>query len=228
MTSQRHEGARRWFGPGSWYLAVTFLSVGIFAAIPFWHAANRLGDRSARLWALAFSGWAVAFVVATNLLSDDQPGKSPGDGPEWLNNMLAIVVVVLLVVACVRLQQLRRRVYGHELAMRGADAVMAQALERRRRREEARSLLARDPALARELGIGRPDLHRGYDDGGLIDVNTAPSDVIAAGLEVDAATADAIVAARSLRGGFYSVDEVVVYTSLPPHVQERLREKGIA
>jgi hypothetical protein len=43
-------------------------------------------------------------------------------------------------------------------------------------------LAASNPALARELTIGRPDLARDYDDGGLADVNHVPGRMLAAGL----------------------------------------------
>ena len=46
---------------------------------------------------------------------------------------------------------------------------------RRIKREEAREIARRDPQMARDLRIGRPDLPRQYDDGGLVDVNSAPS-----------------------------------------------------
>jgi len=49
----------------------------------------------------------------------------------------------------------------------------------RARRADARRLAAVDPPLARELGIGRPNLRRGLDDGGLVELNTAPAAVIA-------------------------------------------------
>ena len=36
--------------------------------------------------------------------------------------------------------------------------------------------------LAQELKIGRPDLPRDYDDGGLVDVNHVPAAILAARL----------------------------------------------
>lgn len=51
-------------------------------------------------------------------------------------------------------------------------------MQARARRDQARSLRANDPAVARELGIGLDlglDLGRGYDDGGPVDLNTAPA-----------------------------------------------------
>jgi hypothetical protein len=49
---------------------------------------------------------------------------------------------------------------------------------RRKLRDRARQIVSQNPELARELMIGRPDLPRTYDDGGLIDANYAPVEVL--------------------------------------------------
>ena len=46
----------------------------------------------------------------------------------------------------------------------------------------ARRLQQDNPVLAQELKIGRPDLPRGYDDGGLVDVNHVPAAILASHL----------------------------------------------
>ena len=46
-------------------------------------------------------------------------------------------------------------------------------------REQARQFAAFDPARARHLGVGRPDLIRSFDDGGLVDLNHAPGHELA-------------------------------------------------
>ena len=51
-----------------------------------------------------------------------------------------------------------------------------------RLRREARRLQQDNPVLAQELKIGRPDLPRGYDDGGLVDVNHVPAAILASHL----------------------------------------------
>jgi len=89
-------------------------------------------------------------------------------------------------------------------------------------------LRASDPAAARELGIGRPDLGRGYDDGGLVDLNTASAGVITSVCGVDALLADAIVAARTRRGGlFYGLGEVLIDVAVPSAVEGELRERAV-
>ncbi|BCJ44790.1 hypothetical protein GCM10010168_16030 [Actinoplanes ianthinogenes] len=60
-------------------------------------------------------------------------------------------------------------VHGVILAVQGGDTRSA-----RTRRDLARRFAAIDPAAAVQAGIGRPDLLRYLDDGGLVDVNNAP------------------------------------------------------
>ncbi|MDQ2587319.1 hypothetical protein CKY47_25705 [Saccharothrix yanglingensis] len=82
-------------------------------------------------------------------------------------------------------------------------------------REEARTLVARDPALARDLRIGRPDLPRQYDDGGLVDINTAPPSVIAQCCGLDDRAAEQIERARRQHPvPFQSVDELLAFAEL--------------
>ncbi|HEU0086217.1 MAG TPA: helix-hairpin-helix domain-containing protein [Pseudonocardiaceae bacterium] len=91
------------------------------------------------------------------------------------------------------------------------DPALLAAQQRLARRQEARALLASNPTLAAELRIGRPDLGREYDDGGLVDINHVPAEVIARELGIPQHVADGIVAARTAVGGFHSADDLVVY-----------------
>jgi hypothetical protein len=92
-----------------------------------------------------------------------------------------------------------------------ADPAIEAARHRTQRRQEARALLASDPALAAELRIGRPDLPRSYDDGGLVDVNHVPADTLVEQLDLPGGVAASVVAERDRVGGFGSADELVVY-----------------
>jgi len=51
-----------------------------------------------------------------------------------------------------------------------SELALTTARTRMRRREQARELAASNPVLARELGVGRPDVPHDYDDGGTLDV----------------------------------------------------------
>ncbi len=55
-----------------------------------------------------------------------------------------------------------------------------------------------------------------FDDGGLVDVNHSPLEVIAGLPGIDVKTAEHIVMTRSQLGGFSSVAELSVTLDLPP------------
>lgn len=93
---------------------------------------------------------------------------------------------------------------------------LASARARVRRRKEARELARANPVLARELRIGRPDMPRQYDDGGLVDVNRVPVGILTSVLELTAEEARAVVGARTQIGRFTSLDELSVYAQLAP------------
>ena len=103
------------------------------------------------------------------------------------------------------------------------DAI-AEAKDRIERRKEARRLAERDPALARDLHIGRPDVPRDYDDGGLVDVNHVPGAVLAADLGLTPDEVTGVMAARDKLGKFTSADELCAYTELSPDRVDELRD----
>jgi hypothetical protein len=109
----------------------------------------------------------------------------------------------------------------------GNDAARATVERRRRLRREARALAAADPAMASELRIGRPDLRGDYDDGGLIDVNSAPVPVLRRLAGVDAEIAVQIVRWREVSGLFESSEEVLVHTDLDPRHLTRFAELAL-
>lgn len=91
------------------------------------------------------------------------------------------------------------------------DPALAAALWRAQRRQEARAILSSNAALALELRIGRPDLPREYNDGGLVDVNHVPVQLLSTALTLSPQAAATIVAQRDRIGGFSSPEELVVY-----------------
>ncbi len=107
---------------------------------------------------------------------------------------------------------------------RASDLALTAARDRMHRRQHARELAQDNPALARELGIGRPDVPHDYDDGGLVDVNHVPGDVLASCLELTASESAAIVTVRDQLGRFSSPEELSVYTQLPPDRVEALHD----
>ncbi len=133
-----------------------------------------------------------------------------------------------LTLACVGTAHafvLRHELLGEFLGPRMGDATPErQAAERIGRREYARTLLRTDPLLAYELRIGRPDLPRDFDDGGLIDVNHASATALARIPDITEEMASQIVAARESVGGYSSVDDMSVVVGCAPQSFDRLRD----
>jgi hypothetical protein len=103
---------------------------------------------------------------------------------------------------------------------------IAMANMRRDLRWQARAH-AQDIVLARDLRIGRPDLPRHYDDGGLIDMNHAPAEVMTSISGITPDLADHIVQIRSKVFSFSSAEELSVVADLPPHLTPALVEYAI-
>ncbi|WP_217169007.1 helix-hairpin-helix domain-containing protein [Streptomyces sp. AC512_CC834] len=96
-------------------------------------------------------------------------------------------------------------------------ALLAAHRDERAARETARDITATDPRRALELRIGRVDLaDRAFPDGGLVDVNNVPADVLARHLTLSDERAAEAVRMRPVVGGFESVDDLSVTMDLPP------------
>ena len=102
------------------------------------------------------------------------------------------------------------------------------ARQRRALRDAARQVVADDPVLARELRIGRPDLlPRAFDDGGLIDVNHVPPEVLSRLPGLTYEMVDRIMRFRTESGGFISAEELVVDCDLPPSIVTEISEYAL-
>jgi hypothetical protein len=95
------------------------------------------------------------------------------------------------------------------------------------RRSQARQLALEQPALAQSLRIGRPDLPREYDDGGLVDLNSVPAAWLAILPGVTRQQADAIVLSRTQYGRFRLVDELWSRGLLPPGMAPQLADRVV-
>lgn len=218
---------------GAWYYWVTIVTAGLFAWVPFLHAASRLNDRRLRRRAAVYGLSAVVLVALSGATPTDANGDPRGAVGSTLSTVFALLAIAMIVVACVQLRPVRRTVYGLAEPSRfvipaGTDPAVAQALAARERRNSARSLLEKDPMLARDLNIGRPDRPRSYDDGGLVDLNTASAGLLVAVCGLMTEEAERLVSARELfPAGFSSVDEALVYAELSGPAAHVLRDRGV-
>jgi hypothetical protein len=210
---------------GRWYYLVLVLTAGLFAWVPFVHAAVRLGTAKARRLAVIFGAVDVALYVLLSLAPQD-----PQTTTDPLSTIGGLLALATTIVGCIMVGPLRRMVYeGAPIADTPAgDPAVASALAARARRVEAKKLVADDPLLARELNIGRPDRLRTYDDGGLVDLNNAPTDAIATVCGIPLEMATRIAAARTDQGEpFANVDEVLVMVDLPVSTWDVIRDRGV-
>jgi Helix-hairpin-helix motif len=202
---------------GRGWAAVPVLTGGIGAPVSFGYAALR--RRSSSLGGAAV-GYGVAVLGGLAGILD------AGDG------LAAIGVLLLLVtwiVSSVHALVVRPRVYppASPRALLNRH-VVAVARHRRALRHEARQVVADDPVLARELRIGRPDLlPRAFDDGGLIDVNHVPPEVLSRLPGLTYAMVDRIMRVRTHSGGFVSAEELAVQCDLPPSVVPEIAEYAL-
>ncbi len=183
--------------------SVGFLTWLIFGALALWR----------RRWWLLWSclGYiALLVVVFAEISAPDTPGFSRTD------------VGGIAVMLCM---------FGGAGHAFGAALVWehpGRRTEQRERRKDARAVLARSPQLARDLRIGRPDLPRWYDDGFLVDVNSAPLALLASLPALGPVRAQRIVADRLTNGPVATVDELAHRGAVDAPVLARLRDTLIA
>lgn len=160
-------------------------------------------------------------MVLTSLGPVDAQGQITGEYAA----VGTLLMLSMVVVGCVQQTWLRRQVYRAPTIT--TDPALTAVLLARARRVAARKLASDDPMIARDLRIGRPDLPRQYDDGGLVDLNSAPAEAISAVCGLSSTAAEDIVAARARCGGFLTVDDLFSLADLPIGTWDVVRDRGV-
>jgi hypothetical protein len=196
---------------------VPVLTVGLGAPAAFVYAAGR--RRSVALGGAAAAYGAAVIGGAAGILSGD-------DGATFLG---LILIVLTWTISSVHALVARPRLYPPtDTRDQANQRVVEEARRRRALREDARAIARDDPVLARELRIGRPDLMpRSFDDGGLIDVNHVPPEVLSRLPGLTYAMVDAIMRLRTENGGFVSAEEMAVHADLPPSIVSEIAEYAL-
>lgn len=161
-----------------------------------------------------------------------------GETPGWASLLAFLSLLASTLGASAHLFAIRRYVWAPveprpaapkpaKPAIPGQDWV-APALDRAARlRQDARRLAEGDPALAKRSGVGRPDLPRQFDDGGLVDLNHAAVEVLRELPGFNEATARQVRERVESVGPFQSIDEVIVEIGLAPGFEKHLREYAL-
>jgi hypothetical protein len=190
----------------SWgWIALPILSFGMLSfAVPLVVAAQ--GPR--KRWLFAISGVLGAAAVAAAVLVTGPTDSPAGTFGGFL--ILGELAVGIAMVPIFRSQQA-----GSPSTAPVLDPLEA-AKANRELRDRARAIVANDPHLAVEAGIGRPDLATHYADGGLVDLNRASAQAIAALPGFDAKLAEKIVAHRAEVGGLTSAADLTITFDVAP------------
>jgi hypothetical protein len=187
-----------------WWYLIPLLSFGAGSGPMVIYGGARLRSRGHIAVGVAYGALFSAFVVGSLVADPNRTGLIDAIiAPAWLISWLAGTVHIALLERAVWVKDRKPR--------EPVDPVLAAAHDRLAKRAQARALLASNPVLAAELLIGRPDLGRQYDDGGLVDINNVSATVLASELGLPADVAEQVSAARDRLGSFSNPDELVIY-----------------
>jgi Helix-hairpin-helix motif len=194
-----------------WLLAL------IPAGLTTWASFLYIGIRARRkrwlAWSAIYALGLVAFlVVDTNNINSARDGIAAA---LWLLTWIGGGIHGLAISGGAV-----RRIYAPR------DPLLEAGKARIARRAEGRHLLATQPSLAKEIGLGRPDLP-GSDDYGLVDVNHCTEQGLQRLPGVDGATARQIAAQRTQCGGFSSVEDLGMLLNLPPDQVGNMRDAAV-
>ncbi len=177
---------------GALWMFVPLMSLGAASFVPPLYYAVRRGRRHCYAWAAAF---VLGLVASVAVYSQNRLSGVALIMTEWVAGLIATGAL------CLHPDR--------------DDPVEAARAERKQRRK-ARALVDKDPKLAIEAGIGRPDLPGVHRDGGLVDINRVPADFLQTLPGIDAPLAERIRDTRDEVGGFSSLADLVQTLDLGP------------
>jgi hypothetical protein len=194
--------------PRSRWPYISLIPIGLGAWAPI-YAGVKAHVASWVLWGVLWSA-----VIVAGFVADASSGHSGSDN-------LAGFLLIAGWVGAVATSFIIRGPYERQM---GSSLLAAQeAGEQRLRERERATRLARErPDLAREMGIGRPDV-KGAADAGLVDVNNASVTALLKLPGVDGEVATLLVEAREKVHGFASLEDMGAALDLDGHLVEGLR-----
>jgi Helix-hairpin-helix motif len=205
----RKEAAKK--PKGLWVLAA-LVPFGVAAWAGFLYAGIKAHVTRWKVYAALYLVAAFIPFFMAGMFEDDSAGNSLAGG---------LIILVWVVAFCHSL--VARPMYVRRMEF--ADQLTA-ARDRLEQRDQVRQIAKRDPRLAAELGVGRPD-RRGALDAGLVDVNSAPLRALERLPGVDRDLAEHIIYVREQIDGFSSLEDFGLALDLPGNLVEDLRERTI-
>jgi hypothetical protein len=190
---------------------ISLLPIGLGAWAPIY-----AGVRARRAsWIALGIVWSAIVVAGFVKSSISHSGHS---GADDVAGMLIIIGWVGAVATSFMVRNTYERKIGSPLL-----AATEAGEERLHDRRRALQIAHENPALAREIGVGRPD-RPGAFDAGLVDVNNAAAGALGALPGIDDKLATRIIEVRSQADGFSSLEDFGTVMDLPGDLIERLRE----
>ena len=199
--------------PNLWLLLIG-LGFGLTTWAAFLYVGMRVRRRSWQVWAAVYSALFVVLLVAISTPNGAAFAISLVGWPfSWIGGTVHAAVIKRDAAGRIRPPETDRN-------------LLEMARQRMDRRAEGRRLAAKDPLLAREAGVGRPDLP-GADDFGLIDFNHVSQDFLGRLPGLTPEVARCIVEAREGAGSFQSVEDLGIAANLAPSLVDGIREYAI-
>jgi DNA uptake protein ComE-like DNA-binding protein len=213
--SSGHRPSRRTVpAPRSRWPFISLIPIGLGAWAPIY-----AGVKARRpVWILLGVLWSAIVVAGFVANAVSTSGKTGNDD---FAGFLFILGWVGAVATSFAIRSAYERQMSSELE-RATEAAEQRLADRQRALEIAR----RDPALAQEVGIGRPD-RQGAADAGLVDVNNAGVTALLKLPGVDGDLATQIIETREKVGGFSSLEDCGVTLDLDGGIVEGLRGRVV-
>lgn len=214
--------------PPKWLWALPVFSCGLLSVVPLFVIAAKAKTPQVWRWAGGLAAtWFFGFaLVGTQPEGSDNLWSDLG-GMIYIASWIGTIVFALVMGPKVDWAPKAMYVPVGPPPYDPNSTAVAGVRARRVRQEEARAMVRQDPQMARDLRIGRPDLPRQYDDGGLVDVNSAPAEVMTQWLGLTAAQSAQVVGAREQLGRFEHVEDLVNLAGLEPTTHDQIKDRII-
>lgn len=215
-----------------WLWMVPLFTCGCLSPVSPLAIAIKLKTKNS--W-LAFAGFATAWVVSWTVI-----GMQPEGSDNVVSSLAAGLFVLTAIAATVYSVVRAGEVHWGPATVGYAGApqpfvtsaphdpnaaAIANVQAVRQKRQEARAIIERDPQMARDLRIGRPDLPRHFDDGGLVDINSVPEQAFVRSLGLSEAVAKHVVEIRQQLGRFQHPDDLMYLAHLDHATYDHIKER---